>query len=134
MSSNKRNRFGDEIDPYKNGRLFSGNCLYKTFFLYCYKVLKKGNQKSFEAEDCYEIEPYQLYGNNFEKFSKLTNTDVIINKGLSKVLFDYIFRHWIWIFTAFTIGNGLGVLFPFILRDFINWIQLYKLGAQPGTL
>ena len=126
------NQYGDELDPFQNGPLIEGNCFSQMIFIYALKVLKKGNQKFFTLEDCWEVPEHHLYGKNWNNIQSHLKKYPYQKKSFLYVLFWWIFPHWIWVFLAFAFGNFFGIILPYMLRAIINWIQEFQ--ANPASV
>ena len=120
------NEYGDIIDPHNKGPLKDGNCFTRLFFSYGYKVLKLGNKKEFKMDDCWEMKPDLMYGNNYNELEAYLKKNPILKNGLFNLMFKWIFKKWIFVVTSFAVGNFTSIVYPYLLRAIIQWLEGYS--------
>ena len=126
------NEFHDNRDPNDKGQLLSGNCLTKTIFTFAVKVFRLGNQKPYTQDDCWGIEDDFCYGFNQDNFRRFQRKFPLRENSLAKIILRYILSRWIWIFMAFFTGNFASVVFPYLLRATIQWLDNQIKGTPEG--
>ena len=125
MSDDKvmMNEFGDIKDPNKKGLLYRGNCISKMVFAYAVKVFKLGNRKHFTAEDAWGSNDFHCYGHNHHHYTKFSSKYPLKEYSLFSTMFKWVLQRWIWVIISFTIGNFTSIVYPYLLRATIQWLE-----------
>ena len=108
--------------PSKSKLLNDGNCLWRLFFLQAFKVLIKGNKKTFELEDLWQVEPRFQYQHNYQKLKKYYGK----RKGKTSlfwILTGYILPTLLVQVLASFSAQMILIVVPYILRLIIGQLE-----------
>jgi hypothetical protein len=128
----KRNKYGDINDPNNKGPLLSGNAFTRFFFTFAIKVFRLGNQKHFTAKDSWGAPDEFCYGYNQNSYQRFSEKYPLKSNSLFSVLLKWLLSRWIWVIIAFSIGNFASIVFPYLLRATIDWLENSIKGTPLG--
>lgn len=127
-----KNQYGDINDPNNKGPLLSGNPFTRFFFTFAIKVFRLGNRKHFTGKDSWGIPDDFCYGYNQYQYQKFSQKYPLTSNSLFSILLKWLIKRWIWVIIAFTIGNFASIVFPYLLRATIDWLEHSIKGTPLG--
>jgi hypothetical protein len=110
-------------------KLFDKSWIKRLLFISAAKPLKKGNKKTFDIDDLYEIENYFLYSNNNPKLQKYYSQRHQ-KQSLFIILMGYLWKEIFLQTLNDLIANLIIVAIPYLFKYLITLLESSKIPGE----